>query len=232
MNKAYFYFIFSFVLLVPSCIPMFNIIREDWISKKIADTYEIHHAYKDSEGFENVLDAEEIKIDDVHIKILEERTPSSGVVKAHLFINGVEVSTPDEILISNDPRDGRYFSWLDVLTVKNKISGEEQIYFLQRITSNGYPLEERKWKIISINKDGSYKEESFSYATRNQNYLGVALVNFSNTDLKLMGYHSDINGAYPSIFFPIIYPIFTSLLGIILLIIAIKSRIILKRKSS
>ncbi|MBO1628526.1 hypothetical protein [Bacillus arachidis] len=232
MNKAYLYFIFSFVLLVPSCIPTFNIIREEWIDKKIADTYEIHHAYKDSEGFENVLDVKEIKIDDVHIKIAEESTPSSGIVNVHLFINGKEVSTPNEILISNEPSGGRYFSWLDVLTVKNKISGVEQIYFLQSITSNGYPLEGRKWKIISINKDGSYKEESFSYATRYQHYLGVALVNFSYTALKLMGYHSDINSAYPSIFSPMMYPIFTSLLGIILLIIAIKLRITLKRKSS
>lgn len=36
-----------------------------------------------------------------------------------------------------------------------------------------------------------------------------------------MGYHSDILHGYPSLFFPLLYPYFTGLLGVILLFVTL-----------
>ncbi|MGG2094953.1 hypothetical protein AB1283_20665 [Bacillus sp. S13(2024)] len=236
MKKARYYFIFSLILLALSCIPMFHMLRELWIETKMENTYEIHEAYIGKDGFENSLDVQELNVNGINLRIEEEKTnklapltsfdaeenvPPGEIVKIHLFINNKEVSTPDEIWLSNRPRGGRYFSWLDVLNVKNKITGEQQVYFVQRLTGDEDPIEEQKWKIIGINQNGTYFEERFTYVERSNHALGVELINFSYTGLMSMGHHSNITKAYPSIFFPIIYPILTCLLGVILLIIAI-----------
>ncbi|MDC2865076.1 hypothetical protein [Bacillus sp. BP-3] len=240
MKKARFYFIFSFILLALSCVPMFHILRELWIATKIENTYEIHEAYIDKDGFESSLDVQELNVNGINLKIEEEKTnklaprtffdvednvPPGEIVKVHLFINNKEVSTPDEIWLSNREKGGKYFSWLDVLTVKNKQTDEQQVYFVQRLTDDNGPMKKRKWKIICINQDGTSFEERFTYNERSNHNLGVELINFSDTDLMSMGHHSDIMEGYPSIFFPLLYPILTCLLGVILLIIAIILRI-------
>ncbi|MCM3734466.1 hypothetical protein M3215_01085 [Bacillus cytotoxicus] len=237
MKKARFYFIFAFILLALSCIPMFHILRELWIVTKIENTYEIHEDYIDKDGFESSLDVQELNVHGINLKIEEEKTnklaprtffdvednvPSGEIVNIHLFINNKEVSTPDEIWLSNRQKGGEYFSWLDVLTVKNKRTGEQQVYFLQRLTNDNDPMEKRKWKIICINQDGTSLEERFTYEERSNHNLGVELINFSYTGLMSMGHYSDIMKGYPSIFFPLLYPILTCLLGVILLIMAIR----------
>ncbi|ENQ3108694.1 hypothetical protein SAMN04488168_1559 [Bacillus sp. 491mf] len=240
MKKARFYFIFAFILLTLSCIPMFHILRELWIVTKIENTYEIHEAYIDKDGFESSLDVQELNVNGINLKIEEEKTnklapltifdaeenvPPGEIVKIHLFINNKEVSIPDEIWLSNRQKGGKYFSWLDVLTVKNKRTDEQQVYFVQRLTNDHDPMKKRKWKIICINQDGTSFEKRFTYAERSNHNLGVELINFSDTGLMSMGHHSDIMGAYPNVFFPLLYPILTCLLGVILLIIAIVLRI-------
>ncbi|MGG3654732.1 hypothetical protein CN568_28930 [Bacillus pseudomycoides] len=236
MKKIWYYFITSIFMILISCIPMFDIIREYWIENKIINTYEVHHAYTNTEGFEGILDVKELQIDNINIKIKEEETgskfpltaldkekniPPKEEVKIHLFVNNNEISTANAIWASNEPGGGRYFSWLDLLTVKNKKTGEKNVYFVQRLTDDNHPMEKRKWKLIKINQDGSYKEESISYSNRSSNYLGVELINYSDTSLMSMGYYSDVLEGVQSIFAPILYPIFTSILGIILLLTAI-----------
>jgi hypothetical protein len=72
---------------------------------------------------------------------------------------------------------------------------------------------------LNINKKNEVKEESFSYPERGKHLLGVKLVKLSSQSSSIMGYKSDILTNYPTKFFPITYPIFTFVLGIILLVI-------------
>ncbi len=77
-------------------------------------------------------------------------------------------------------------------------------------------MDERKWKIISIAEDGTFEEEQFLFSERDENNLGVKLINFSGTSMVSMGYYSDITQGYPSLLFPLIYPLFSGVVGICL----------------
>jgi hypothetical protein len=228
--------IISFLLLVLSFGPMFGMIRETIIDMKLKNRYEINHAYTDYQGFKGIIEVDELIIGEQKITIAEEETelkgsrtpwdidegvPPGDIVKIHLLLNNKEISTPDEIWLSNRERGSRYFSWLDIVTVRDRQSGENLIKIVQRLTDDDELGDAREWKIITISPDGSVTEEKMTYAERSKNALGVNLINFTNTGLIAMGHHTDILKGYPSLFFPFIYPFFTSFISIVLLFIAI-----------
>jgi len=217
--------------------PLFNYIREYMISDQINQRYEINHAEK---GY-NTLNVQELTVDDKHIKIEEESTgrtaeltlwdeeenvPPGDIVKVQFLLNGQKISTADEIWLSNRERGSRYFSWIDILTVTDRKTGEKKINIVQRLTDDSQPMEKRKWKIITIAHDGSIEEKVLSYAQRSDNHLGVKLIEFSGTSLMGMGFYSDITKSYPSLFFPLIYPFLTGVVGIFLLIIIVVQLVI------
>lgn len=234
MKKITVLFCISIVFLLISVIPLFNIIREFWIEQKINDRYEINHAYQDEQGFRNIIDVQEIRINDMNIKIKEEETgkkapltpwdrdenvPPGDIVKLHLLLYEKEITEPDEIWLSNRNRGSRYFSWLDIITVNDRETDEKQVKIVQRLTDDSHPMEDRRWKIITISEVGDSKEELVTYAARSENKLAVKLINFSGTSLMSMGYYSDITKGYPGLIFPFIYPFLTGLVGIVILII-------------
>ncbi|MEK4040091.1 hypothetical protein MHH49_21400 [Paenibacillus sp. FSL F4-0122] len=94
----------------------------------------------------------------------EEKAPSGDIVKVQFLLNDQKISTPDEIWLSNRDRGSRYFSWIDILTVKDRKTGEEQVSIVQRLTDDSQPMETRKWKIITIAQNGDVDEEVLSYA--------------------------------------------------------------------
>lgn len=76
-------------------------------------------------------------------------------------------------------------------------------------------MAERAWKLIRISPEGEVSEETVSYADRSLHPLAVRLINYSGTSLMAMGYHSDILHGYPSLFFPLLYPFLTGVIGLI-----------------
>lgn len=96
----------------------------------------------------------------------EEKAPSGDIVKVQFLLNDQKISTPDEIWLSNRDRGSRYFSWIDILTVKDRKTGEEQVSIVQRLTDDSQPMETRKWKIITIAQNGEVDEEVLSYAQK------------------------------------------------------------------
>lgn len=236
MKKLIVLISFSLIFLMVSIIPLFNIIREYWVEHKINERYEIHHAYQGKQGFEDIVDVPELTINDMNIKIIEEKTskkapltswdqdenvPPGDIVKIQLLLNDEEISKPDQIWLSNRHRGSRYFSWLDIVMVTDRLTDEKQINIVQRLTDDNYPMESREWKIITISQDNDVSEEVLKYSERSDNKLGVKLINFSGTSLMSMGYYSDITKGYPSLFFPLLYPILTGMVGIVLLIISL-----------
>ena len=237
MKKLLSLSIISLLLLVLSFGPMFGMIRETIIDMKLKNRYVINHAYTDEFGFKDIVDVDELIIGKHKITIkegetglkgsrtpwdIDEGVPPGDIVKIHLLLNNKEITTSDEIWLSNRERGSRYFSWLDIVTVHDRKSGENLIKIVQRLTDDDELGDAREWKIITISPDGSVTEEKMTYAERSKNALGVSLVNFTNTGLIAMGHRTDILKGYPSLFFPFIYPFLTSLVGIVLLLIAIQ----------
>ncbi|MGG3801835.1 hypothetical protein, partial [Metabacillus fastidiosus] len=104
--------VFSFLIIILSAGPMFHIIREALIENIIEMRYEFHHAYTGEDGFEDIINAQELIIDNINIKIIEEEiglkaplTPwdidenvlPGGIVKIHLLLNDKEITNPDKV---------------------------------------------------------------------------------------------------------------------------------------
>ncbi|MED4462233.1 hypothetical protein [Metabacillus fastidiosus] len=238
MGRIIIVFISSCLLLGISFSPMFSIIREFWIDKKVTVRYEIHQVYQEY-GSESHLDVQELMIDNKNIKIEEEQTgrkaPSTyweeteniepgDIVKLHFFLNDKEISTSDEIWLSNKDEGSSYFSWLGIFNVYDRKTGEKQIKIIQRlteITMINESMEGIKWKIISIREDGKVNEKILSYPHRSDDPLAVQLINYATISPMGIGYYSDITKGYVTYFFPLFYPVFTTLFGLILLIIVL-----------
>ncbi|WP_397539071.1 hypothetical protein [Rummeliibacillus pycnus] len=226
-------FIIGLILFAVSALPLFYMVREVLTKWMIDSQYSINHAYKDDQGFSTIIDAQNIEVNGLNIRIVEEPTGKKGsltpwdkeegveagdIVKLHLFVEGKEVTPANEIWLSNRKRGSRYFSWLDILTVNKKIA------IVQRLTDDDTPMEDRRWKIIWIEKNGKITEEHISYKQRGENPIAVRLINASGTDRMMMGYYSDILTFYPTIFFPFMYPIGTGIAGFVICLIFLIQR--------
>ena len=224
------FMIVGLLLLCISAIPLFQMARELIINENIKNKYTIEHAYTLENGIGLTVDVQNLEVNGKRIEIVEEPTgkkasltsfdeqegvKAGDVVKLHLLVDGKEISKADEIWLSNRERGGRYYSWLDILKVNEKTA------IVQRLTDDDTVMEKRKWKIIWIDEQGSIKEEKIAYDKRGDNPLAVRLIGFSGTSLMDMGYKSDILHVYPSIFFPILYPFGTGIVGILLCVTAL-----------
>jgi hypothetical protein len=221
------------ILLAVSFKPIFLMMREHWIGISITNRYDIDHADQ-KDGFPRILQTPKIIVNNDVIEIIEEKTgltapltvhdkgenlPSGEIVKLQIKLNGKNVAASTEMWLSNRDRGSRYFSWLDILTIKDNKTGENHVAIVQRLTGDNEPTSKRKWRILYINKDRQTKVETFEYRERSQHQLGVRLVNFSGTSLISMGYNSDILHYYPSFVFPVFYPWITTILGFIFLLL-------------
>ncbi|MGG0656926.1 hypothetical protein [Rummeliibacillus pycnus] len=212
-------------MFVVSALPLFFMVREVLTQWVVDSQYSIQHAYKDDQGFPTIIDVQNIKVNGQNIKIIEEPTEKKGsltlwdkeegleagdIVKLHILVDGKGVTKADEIWLSNSNRGSRYFSWLDILTVN------KQIAIVQRLTDDDTPMDERKWKIIWIDRKGKITENHISYQSRRETPLAVRIIGYSGTELMRMGYFSDILTLYPTIYYPFFYPIGTGVAGIVL----------------
>lgn len=229
----------ALLLLVVSWPPLFDMLRETWMDGRITGRYEIEHTFE-RDGFKTTVDTQELTINGLQITIEEiptgqkapltfwdeeEGVPPGDIVRIQYYLNGKAISEADPIWLSNRDRGSRYYSWLDVLSVYDKETDEKYIYIVQRLTDDDANMAERAWKLIRISPEGEVSEETVSYADRSQHPLAVRLINYSGTSLMAMGYHSDILHGYPSLFFPLLYPFLTGVIGLIFLVVAIRKAI-------
>lgn len=228
--------IVSVLLLLLSVGPAFNILRENYIGLKISNRYDIQYAFPEVEGNHPAIP--ELTIEQINIKIKEEKTgrwapktpwdieenvEAGEIIKLHIFVNDKEITSPNEIWLSNRDGQPKYFAWFDVLTVEDRRSGNKLVKIVQRLSHDDDHSED-KWKIITINEDGKVKEDRFTYSERSKHLLDVRVINFSGTGRNSIGYYSDILHTYPSLFFPLLYPICSFLIGLILLCIVTYKR--------
>lgn len=221
------------ILLLLSCWPLFLMGREMFTDKIIQLRYEIEHADA-SQGFPTTLDSQHVSYQGLDIALVEmptgklapltthdiyENVEPGEIVQLQWLVNGQPVSTADEIWLSNRDKGARYYSWLDVLQVKDKRSKTEKLALVQRLTDDNTLMNNRAWKIIWVDLDGTVTEEQLTYADRSSNPLGVRIISHAGTALMGMGYYSDLMHVYPSLFYPILYPGMTALFGLFFLLL-------------
>ncbi|MFD0713353.1 hypothetical protein [Paenibacillus sp. GCM10027626] len=115
--------------------------------------------------------------------------------------------------------ENRYHGYFGMLAVKEK--GVEKLLLIQRVTGTDPDFVKEKelgWRILTIEKNGSVQEDIFAYEDRAAIPKRVNFVNLSSTSPISLGYRSNILQGWPNLFFPLLYPWTSGLVGLLLLI--------------
>lgn len=235
----------GFFLVVSSFYPMYLIVEERLLAHFIENKYSIQEFVdiKNKSGGSELLNSP-LEIFGNKIQVLTEDTgivaPQTVVkrdlrhiFKVRVLVNGEEI-TPSTVawIDPNLERDSRFLSWLNILMIKDNDTGEEKVAIIQRLTGDSIKgeninvhKESQKWRIIYLTGYKQIEDEVFSYSERGENLLGVKLVQVSSLSGSFIGYKSDILTNLPSFIFPSLFPQLTFLIGIILLIIGLRTKI-------
>ncbi|MEH7515639.1 hypothetical protein V7146_23230 [Gottfriedia acidiceleris] len=242
MPKLKFLTITSCLLFLLSIVPIFNMFREVSIGNEMTKRYELDslfpsdengqlinptiHYGKNTIAFKEEKMGKTVKLSDN--EIVDHEIKKKELVKMHIIVNQKEISKPNIInadtYFQQNVDAVRYKNWIGVVTVKDHKTKTEQIKIVQRLSDDDATNRQKKWKIITVSKDGKINEEIFEYKHRGHSPLGVEVVSFSGTALSGMGYHSNIMQGFPSIMFPFIYPFGTLLYSIIVLCVILFMR--------
>lgn len=231
-------------LLILSSYPLYLMFREWHIQHTIMNRYLVLQADQ-KDDFPATLQSPEITAAGQHIRIVEKQTgrfapqtpwdrdehvPAGEIIEDQIELNGKPIADPTEMWLSNRQRGGRYFSWLDIVTVRDRETGKSEAAIVQRLTGDNEAPEYRQWRIITVHEDGSWEQRRVTYKERSKDSLGVRLIMVSGTALLAMGYYSDILMGYPGLLFPFIYPWLTSLAGFIAVLIMAITAICKRRR--
>ncbi|MBW7476075.1 hypothetical protein K0T92_15115 [Paenibacillus oenotherae] len=231
--------VLGLLLIAISVSPLFLVVREFVIDSKINSRYEfkgINNRNISEQGSQSLNHP--IKWEGNVVEILTEDTGKAvsnlvinNQVKHKVFIkvviNGMEIyPTSEAWLAPNSIIEGRVLSWLNIVEIKDNVSNETYLAIIQRLSGDWLKgenitthVESQKWRVISIHRNKELKEETFSYTERGDHLLGVKLIQLSSQSSSLIGYKSDLPYRNPSIYFPVVYPLSSCLIGLILLIV-------------
>ncbi|MEK4970111.1 hypothetical protein MKX29_21175 [Cytobacillus sp. FSL R7-0696] len=81
----------------------------------------------------------------------------------------------------------------------------------------GVPSEKLKYTLYTLDEDGNFKNKSFNFTERDA--LQTELLNAGVVVPYSIGYYTDAWEGYPTIFFPLIFPFLTLLLGLVLILV-------------
>lgn len=127
------------------------------------------------------------------------------------------VSSPVEVR-PNELDENRYHGYFGLLSVED--NGVEQLVLVQRVSGTQFKLpDDLAWRMLTLESNGQVHEVQFSYEERAVQPKTVDFINLTNASPISLGYKSNILQGWPSLFFPLLYPFVSGLLGLILTVI-------------
>jgi len=153
-----------------------------------------------------------------------------GIVDIFIKVNGnvIEKLNSHPVRIEEEGLN-RYFGEIAYLKVKDLKNKNTKLFTVVKKTveltkekSNGdivgwVPDEQLKYKSFAIDENGSIEEEAFVFTERDA--LQTELLNAGTLGPYRVGYYTDLWEAYPTIFFPLLYPLVTLMTGFIFSIV-------------
>jgi hypothetical protein len=144
-----------------------------------------------------------------------------------ILIDGKDFSIESEVIIRPKFRDdNRYFSWVHMVRLRDKNSGQFLIAIVQRIgelvDGEWGDLSKVKFRIIYVSEAGAVTEETFPYADRqNPPYRFPIVIRVS----------PEVEMYFPTLLDPFLIPGVSSLVGILLVGIGIKGVLRARQKT-
>lgn len=125
--------------------------------------------------------------------------------------------------------ENRYHGYYGVLTIKEK--GSEKLVICQRVSGIGVTRENAlAWRILSLDKNGQVHEDRFTFGERMDLPQRVQMINLTTVTPISIGYRSDILLGWPTLFFPLLYPFVTALLGLLSIVVGVVMVFVSRRK--
>ncbi|KON84822.1 hypothetical protein AF331_12475 [Rossellomorea marisflavi] len=138
--------------------------------------------------------------------------------KVRLSINNKVYNTFQKDINLSDSVTLRYGNIGVSLKTNNKDSTEELV-IVQKISTNS-------WELISIDKEGEVlitRIDSINKLRKNPELVKV--INYSGASSEAIGYHTQLTQGYPSVGFPILFPLITFIISITLIVIFFRMKI-------
>ncbi len=147
-----------------------------------------------------------------------------------LKLDGVEIDILKDYPIRGEEEGlNRYYGEIAYLILVDKKVDKTQFIILLKKTRElqkempngdivgGVPSEKLKYTLYTMDEEGDLESESFDFSERDA--LQTELLNAGGVVPYSIGYYTDAWEGYPTIFFPLIFPYLTLIVGFLLIIV-------------
>lgn len=213
------------VLIAVSLYPLGLMVREWWAARQLQAEYQFEPEY---EKFSANIEQHHVTVSDDYSKGSfkpEDRRIGQAAIK----IDGVDHSDVGQIEIRPYYRDAnRYHGWVVVGRLRDRKKGEEWVAVGQRtmgdtlLSGRNASASPNEFRILLVDRNGSIREERFSLQQRASPIYRAIFVRFLYP--QAMGFYSQILQGWPTLLYPILYPLVTSVLGALLIALGLIRR--------
>lgn len=155
---------------------------------------------------------------DIVIERFNEEAPTGnrGSTYYAISIDGKSFGRPRPQHAQFERRDREPLALVEISDVA---SGNSTLYIAEAIPD---PHDTDSYRIVSVHSDGRIDEESFAFSDRSYPPYRVLVIQYVSE--KPIGFYSNVMTTWPSLLYPIIYPIVTAVSGLIFIGVSIIRR--------
>ena len=230
INKS---LLWGLLLLVPSLYTTFLMAREAWLNNIVYSRYSITECFEDQPGQPIVSQIplsytwhgqKVVLSDDFEKGNFPTDDRRAGRVK--ITINGKDYTSPWLVEIRpNDHDVNRY--WMQVMLVKfnDREARTERLVVLQSFPDfdlheyNALHSDTLTCRALFIDSEGTVTEDVFPFSERTSPLYRTLLARVVSP--MQLGFYSNVMEVWPSVFYPLLYPLVSGVVGLILTIVGI-----------
>lgn len=235
MKKRLVFFLLGTILLLTSLPISTKMVMELIHNQKMNEDYKITSV---SKGFpptestftykDQIVEIEEtIKDEESYI---DPWSNTIGIADLSLTLDGEEIDSLKGYPIRLEEEGlNRYYGEIAYLILKDKKNDKTNFIILLKKTRElqkempngdivgGVPTEKLKYTLYALDEEGNFKNKSFNFSERDA--LQTELLNAGAVIPYSIGYYTDAWEGYPTLFFPLIFPFVTLVIGFILILV-------------
>ena len=217
------------VMLIISLIPIMLMMRERLIAQEISTRY-VWSAQETSWATDRIIADQKIALqqttigEPVALSAFDElRDVKNGeVVSMQLVVNDEPIGEPVEAVLPQSRMDHTHFyNWIAAYLVRDQQTNEQMAVVVQRSSTDDAPMNAREWRVTQVHANGDVQSQVVPYAERSQYPFETYMINQTGTVLMSMGFYTDMLHYYPSLFFPIIFPFLSLVIGLALIMMSV-----------
>lgn len=217
------------ILLVPSLYTIFLMARELWLGNAVNSRYSVTECFVDPEVSQTPLSyvwhgQKVVLSDDYERGKFSPDDRRAGRVK--ITINGKNYTSPWLVEIRPNDHDANRY-WMQVMLVKfDDIKAHtERLVVLQSFPDfdlheyNAIHPDTLTCRALFIDSEGRVTEDVFPFSERTSPLYRTLLAGIVSP--MQLGFYSDVLDQWPSVFFPLLYPVVSGVVGLILTIVGL-----------